>query len=59
MRAMLLVALLALGLAAVAPVASADPVLPPDEGCDPNIPGLCVRPVTPILCVIDGNPLCQ
>jgi hypothetical protein len=61
MRASSLLALLAvaLGLAAAAPAASADPVLPPEEGCDPLIPGICVRPVSPVLCAVEGNPLCE
>lgn len=60
MRAMLLVALLALGLglAAAAPVASADPGLPPEGGCEPMVSGLCVTPVTPFLCSVHDNPLC-
>ena len=60
MRALTLVALSAvvLGLA-VAPVASAGPQLPPEDGCEPWIPGLCVTPVTPFLCSVHDNPLCR
>jgi hypothetical protein len=58
LTSLILVLSLSIGLVAAVPVVSADPPMDP-QGCEPMIAGLCVHPVTPILCSIEGNPLCE